>query len=931
MNFEHNKDPFKDKQPPIEFLDDLHGPVHTKLPANWNCEDTEGTQVFISAALIWADFPDPQKVLDTAYEDFAAFLNLAVKAEVVAERNSAHVDTKGCFCFRTALDASLPEEAYRITVTKEQCLVESADTEGIRRAIFYLEDEMYRREGNFLPLGEIYRYAVIKTRISRGFLNPHYGLDVDGELSDDTEYYSDNYLNRLAHAGINSLWTQEHFRVMLPSKVIPEYGWDSEARIARLNRLVSRCKKYGIKVYLEGVEPASTYANEHLWKHPEILGQHSGGLRAFCASTKAGKAYIRESFRKLFELVPDLAGMVNITVGESESNCASTWESKVVNCPHCKALGLNRPQILADVEVQMLEAMRSVKPDAELISWAYAIRGWDAEEREEYFRLRDPRVTSLINFEDHGKVNQLGKIRTAMDYWLSYVGPGQVFEQAAEVASQRNTPLFAKIQVCSSHEVSTVPYIPVPGLLYDKFKYMHENHVSGAMYCWYFGNYPCMMNKAASELAFGPFPADKEAFLEHIAGIYWGRQKKKAAEAYLQFEKGYSQYPVSLTFEWHGPMGDAPVWPLHLEPVDLPVSKAYTNEYIPGGDRIGEVILQGHTHEEMITLCEGMSRDWREGAALLAKLENHGDHIKEDQQYVAGALDILFASGTNILRFYELRNRLGLCKMTEGQNACKEADTLLDEMRNIVMAEMEHSRQLIALCEKDKRLGYHSEAIAFKYFPDKLRWRISCLEQLLAEEFQAVENRIAEGKTPLPFFRGLEAGAHRYVTTAEQIEDAEWESFMYQDGSADESVRIRLCEDSQEYCMQILSESDEMIVIKPEFRMFHPYAPMKLNAGMKPEFSAGSYGLYGEDIKRELNKWRIEETQSGKAHLWTIRLSKEDFFAGQSIPFRLAVMKKGKQESEWEKGKTYYERLIFGVYSPDSYVFIIPREYAESV
>ena len=327
MNFEHNKDPFKDHQPEIEFLDELHGPVHTELPAHWNRRLAAEGEIAIRSALLLADFPDPEEVLETAYSDFTEFLELAgVKTERSNHFHAAdgeHIETTCGVCFRTAPDPSMRQEAYRITVTAGGCLIESADTEGIRRALYYLEDEMCRREGNFLPLGEIYRYAVIKTRISRGFLNPHYGLDVDGELSDDTEYYSDNYLSRLAHAGINSLWTQEQFRVLLPSKVIPEYGWDSEARIGRLNRLIRRCKRYGIKVYLEGVEPASTYANPALWKHPEILGQYSGDMRAFCASTKAGRAYIRESFAKLFELAPDLAGMVNITVGESESNCAS--------------------------------------------------------------------------------------------------------------------------------------------------------------------------------------------------------------------------------------------------------------------------------------------------------------------------------------------------------------------------------------------------------------------------------------------------------------------------------------------------------------------------------------------------------------------------------------------------------------------------------
>lgn len=928
MNFEHNKDPFRDCQPQIEFLDELHGPVHTELPAHWNLRLAAESEVLIRSAVIRTDFPDEQGLLDTAYSDFREFLGLAGVGAI------ASVDA--CFCFRTTLDTGMRQEAYRITVTSKECLIQSADTEGIRRALYYLEDEMCRREGNFLPLGEIYRYAVIKTRISRGFLNPHYGLDVDGELCEDTEYYSDNYLSRLAHAGINSLWTQEHFRVLLPSEVIPEYGWDSKARLGRLNRLVSRCKKYGIKVYLECVEPASTYDNPVLLNHPEVLGGQFGDFWTFCSSSEKGKAYIRESFARLFELIPELAGVVDITLGESVATCAAVEEENLV-CPHCRELGLTRAQILADVEVQMLEAMQSVKSDAELISWAYAIRGWKQEEREEYFRLRDARVTSLINFEDHGKVMQLGKERTAIDYWLSYVGPGRLFEHAATVARERSTPLYAKIQVCSSHEVSTVPYIPVPGLLYDKFKYMHEHGVTGAMYCWYFGNYPCMMNKAASELSFAPFPESKEAFLEKIAGIYWGDRCKEAALAYLQFEKGYTQYPISQTFEWHGPMGDAPVWPLHLEPVDLAVSNAYTNEYIPGGDRVGEFILQGHTHGEVLTLCEQMSHFWKAGVDLLAQLENFGDREKKDQQYVAKALGILFESGTNILRFYDLRNRLGLCCSKRQQANAQKAQgyqrELLARMRSIVLEEMENSRQLAQLCELDKRLGYHSEAIAFKYFPEKLQWRITCLEKLLAEEFPEVEARIEAGEAPLPYFLGLVGQSHRYVTTANRIEEACWENFMWPDGSADDRAGIRISETEDAYCIQIRSKGEDAIQIKAEFRMFHPYVPMKLVPGEAPRLlSAGSYGIFDERVAEELDKWQVTEEEEDGYHMWTIGLKKTDLFTEnegeESIPFRLAVKKLSVPASEWERGKIYYSRLILGTYSPDSYVFIIPRNYA---
>lgn len=51
---------------------------------------------------------------------------------------------------------------------------------------------------------------------------------------------------------------------------------------------------------------------------------------------------------------------------------------------------------------------------------------------------------------------------------------------------------------------------------------------------------------------------------------------------------------------------------------------------------------------------------------------------------------------------------------------------------------------------------------------------------------------------------------------------------------------------------------------------------------------------------------------------------KVDFGLEKSLPFRLAVTKNSNRKSYWEKGDRFYQRLIFGRYSPDSYVFVIP-------
>ncbi|NLB41245.1 MAG: hypothetical protein GX815_03135, partial [Clostridiales bacterium] len=494
-----------------------------------------------------------------------------------------------------------------------------------------------------------------------------------------------------------------------------------------------------------------------------------------------------------------------------------------------------------------------------------------------------------------------------------------LFESAAQIGESRNTPIYAKIQVCNSHEVASVPYVPVPGILYDKFRYMHEHNITGVLYCWYFGNYPSLMNKAASELSFAPFYETKQEFLEYLASIYWAKDAKKVAEAWQCFEDGYSQYPVNVAFEWYGPMADGPVWPLHLKPVDLPCSRTWEAVNMVGSDRLGEFMLMGHTHHESLTLCQDMSRNWKIGTELLNELDSRGEHDKKEQQSVAKALDCLFESGANIIKFYKLRNSLGFL---EG-----DALAILDEMQEIVEHEMQISNTLSLLCEKDNRLGYHSEARGFKFFPEKLQWRIGELKKLLETEFPEVRERVSNNEIPLEFYWGLSEDSRRYCISAEDINDAAWEPFMYQDGSTDETTKVRLAENDEEYILQIEMSGNDDILIKPEFVMFHPYVPVKLQEDGKVSFMhEKSYSIFGERKENELAKWRGEKTSTADGFLWEITLDKRDFELEKKLPFRLDISRLSERTSMWEKGDRFYQRLIFGKYSPDCYVFVIPRD-----
>jgi hypothetical protein len=67
-------------------------------------------------------------------------------------------------------------------------------------------------------------------------------------------------------------------------------------------------------------------------------------------------------------------------------------------------------------------------------------------------------------------------------------------------------------------------------------------------------------------------------------------------------------------------------------------------------------------------------------------------------------------------------------------------------MQELVLVEIKNSTRMIKLCEADSRLGFHPEAEGYKYFPEKLAWRIKLLKSLLEDDFPQVYERLTAGQ-----------------------------------------------------------------------------------------------------------------------------------------------------------------------------------------
>ncbi len=705
------------------FVEDLQAPVEYCFQPGQGCPAGEAQDCLKDGFDLRLELPPEWADMQTAF----ASMKRVLQAKGVVQKS-------GGWPVRMGSDSSLGREEFRLRVASEGAVLQAGDEDGLRRGIYWLEDQLCAAEGASVLAGEWQRRPFVQHRISRCFFGPTYRepFFID-ELSNEIDYYPEEYLNKLAHEGVNGLWLTMYFRD-LPSSVFPGRGGQAEKRFAKLRQTVQRCARYGIRIYIFFSEPklfgqaSYTVPANDAETHPELIGDHHGGWGFFCTSTEAGRKYLEESVETLFAAVPDLGGMINIMFGEDNGSCVAhqLGEHTICKCPSC--LKRNPGEIFREEAELMTRAMRKSSPAAEFIGWFYAPGQRDGSllsiQLEEVAAHWPEDSGIMFNFESGGGAEQLGKERVVFDYSLAYIGPSELFRK---VARQVRKPA-AKLQVGCSHEDASVPFIPVPGNLYEKYKVMHELGVYAAMQCWYFGNYPGLMNRAAGALSFEPFPESETEFLEELARPQWRRFAPLVARAWQSFAAGYRRFPANLAFEWYGPLHHSIVWPWHLFPVDRPVSPSWIMKNFPevSGDRIGECLAYHHTLPEALTLCTEMSDLWAKGCALLEPLRKEfaGDAARQADLNLAAAIGLQMKSTKNLLEFYFLREEM-LYEKKDHRAALSE----------LVRREIRNTEEMHQLCLQDGRLGYHSEAEGYLFFPEKLAARKALLEELLTVDF----------------------------------------------------------------------------------------------------------------------------------------------------------------------------------------------------
>lgn len=734
------------------FMHELDSPVHT--PGLGKAETKPGTGEIRIDKRWGIQIEDAAPIeVQTAGKDFADFLavSFGIKLKEPLPGNPLiHI--------RAGQNISRPpsarDEGFTVNAEATGIRIQGCGPRGALYGVFFLEDLMISRGGPCLRTGVFRRSPRFAPRILRSYCSPYYTETTDGR-----NHYSDNYLARLAHLGFDAIWLRGELRDLSRTAVFPELGQKSERNVYALNELVRRAAAWGIGVYLYLCEPHGLPINDPFWKnHPDVRGPEGPEmglkgitLNALCVSTAKVRRFLYQATRNLLIKASGLEGLLLITASEHTGHCKQ--RNSMAPCPRCA----ERPSsdIAAEIITLICRGGRDAGSPARVVAWNWA---WDkhlGEQAENDIIRRIPKdVIWMGNVENGGIIRRFGQKAVIWEYSLCYPGPSPVFCKKAIAAQGLGHALWGKVQINVTHELASMPYIPVPHLLHKKFAGLARTGVEGILSCWIFGSYPGVGARMAGAMMWTPLGNPQQTLLDLAAGLYGRRAAPAVVQAWRHFSRGYAMYPFDGVYSHV--FNDAPAHPFYF----LPVRRHERTNWLSARGAFGDILnwCRQFSPEITVQCLEALLAEWDQGLALINKALTTGParlrREAERDRDVCEAIGVHFRSGLHFIRFIRLRDRLpGLGGVVAwphpdyqkiyGQPLAKtSADIrkIIKEIRAIVGAEYKMVSDYLPMCRRDSRLGFHSEG-GYRFHPRDLTMKLRQLRHMLMVTIPRYENR----------------------------------------------------------------------------------------------------------------------------------------------------------------------------------------------
>ncbi len=708
---------------------------------------------------------DEHELVGVAAEHLGRFVRLSVGGQL-GEAGAPRA-------IRLRVDAALAPlddspEAHLLRIAADGIEVIGAGPAGVLQGVFRLENLMRERGGPILPLGEEKRVPLFERRIHRSPLSPFYvdeltgergdpynaewfspGMAYDGWVHEDAGpdmFYHDNLLMRLAEHGFNGIWIRASFRHFAKVGVFPEFGRNSDEILRRLRDLTRRAARYGISVYLYLNEPLAIAEDDEFFvNHPQCRGSASTykPMIHMCTSTPEVKTYLRESSEYIFTQVPELAGVLMITASEYPSHCwcrsrlnpddPAERTGEVLTCPRCVT---RTPQeVVGEVVRLVSEGAKAARPDAQVIVWNWSWAMWEPDPQTGVLAALPEDVIVMGDYERGEPTEACGFAYTNDEYSIKVVGPSQRFRGVAEFMREHGRPVYAKLQIGTTHENPSIPYLPVPTKIGEKYVSLRETGVSGMMTCWNFGNMPCIATEVAGEFTWDPQPPTVAEGVRRVAARHFGADvADEVVAGWEALSRAHDDFPSSIPVMYTGPVSRGPAFLFVFDQIN----HRFPNSWLLDKEVEGDVLTwaQPFGPEKVLECYRSEAANASEGIAMMeaalararASAASGDDARRLARELGLAKLHVIqTASGANVVDFLLTRNA-----WYESEDA-EERARLLDRIEEICRDEVVNAEESLPLLDADPRLGWHGEAYGYMIDRGLVEEKLTRLRALIDE------------------------------------------------------------------------------------------------------------------------------------------------------------------------------------------------------
>lgn len=505
-----------------------------------------------------------------------------------------------------------------------------------------------------------------------------YSMLYGDTLLSGEEIVSDELLERLSSVGINGIWMQGVLSTLSPYPFVQGLSDGYEIRRKNLNKLIDKCKGYGIKIYLYMNEPRGLTPDKFTPETEKLKGREWGGSWSLCTQREEVRNYLYTAVKDLVQAVPELGGIITITMSENITNCYSREGN---DCPICSKL--KKQYVVPDVNNIFMRAIRDAGVPVRLIAnlWSWSkMFGWTKEEVLEGISNLDKEIDVLC-VSEVGTVEHNGVEQNITEYSISHPGPSKEVVEYLTYAKSLGHKTMAKVQINTTWEFAILPYTPVFDLIIEHTSNLKALNIGGLMASWTLGGYPTISFDLMNAVFSDDFDYDR------WCASHFGKDGELVKKSSKLFSEAYRNYPFDISSLYFGPQNLGATNLMYLENTDFEATMV-TYPYDDIKSWAGEKGVE--EYKKCLTL---LLAEWKKGLDLILDVE--GCYAFEEYKRFAHTLYVNLKSSLNQTIFNE--------KKVKG-----EIDV------DILKEEVTLTKELYRLVSKDTRIGF--EASMHYYF-----------------------------------------------------------------------------------------------------------------------------------------------------------------------------------------------------------------------